>query len=79
MEQTYIPGTFHTKSGMVVINMMYVPLNSQGNKVTFPLKGSWYDPSKLRKRMHYAIWMLNGAHGLLQEDPLDLKDPPEVL
>lgn len=48
-----------TKSGKRVINLQCVPLNSVGNEVTFPIKGTIVMSEKPRKTV-YCIWTDEG-------------------
>ncbi len=54
-----IKKNWKTKSGKKVINIQYVPKNSCGDLVTFPIKGSVVIKEKPLK-LEYNIWMANG-------------------
>ena len=51
--------SYRTKNGQRVINLTYVPLNSAGNKVTYPIKGSIVRSEKPLK-VEYMIWSEDG-------------------
>jgi hypothetical protein len=50
-----------TKSGKRVINLQYVPLNSAGNEVTFPIKGTIVLREKPYKTT-FNVWTKNGIN-----------------
>ena len=51
--------TYRTRSGKRVIGLKYVPLNSNGEKVTYPIKGSIIVREKPFKA-RYQIWSEDG-------------------
>ena len=65
-----------TKSGQRVINLRFVPLNTYGEKVTYPIKGTIVRATKKhpRKQKEYAIWSQDGKQdvvfGTRSEDDL---------
>ena len=48
-----------TREGKIVVNLNYTPLNSCGNKVTYPIKGTIILRDKPLKTT-YAIWSEDG-------------------
>ena len=48
-----------TTDGRTVINLSYVPYNSAGGKVTYPIKGTILNPKP--KRPECAIWSVDGV------------------
>ena len=50
---------YRTRSGKRVIGLKMVLHNSQGNEVTFPIKGPVIERETPRKT-RYAIWTLDG-------------------
>lgn len=51
---------YKTRDGNVVINLEYIPFNSAGKRVTFPIKGTivYEKPRKLQ----YCIWTKDGKY-----------------
>ena len=50
----------YTCNGKRVINLSYVPYNSCGDLVTYPIKGSIVVREK-PLRLQYAIWSIDGS------------------
>lgn len=50
---------YYTKDGRKVLNLQYVALNSCGNEVTYPYKGSIVIKEKPLK-LEYCIWSKEG-------------------
>lgn len=63
-----------TRNGYKVVGLKYVPYNSCGEKVTFPIKGSIMIP---RRQPIYQIWMESGANQLFAESEWDLIEVAE--
>lgn len=61
--------SYRTRNGMEVINLQYVPFNSSGIKVSFPIKGSVKIPGR---PMSYRIWKEDGSHEILKKSEWDL-------
>lgn len=53
-----------TKEGKRVIDLTYVPYNSCGNKVTYPIKGTIVVREKPRK-LEYCIWSEDGRYDVV--------------
>ena len=53
-----------TKKGQRVVNLSYVPHNSIGGKVTYPIKGSIVRKEKPFK-VEYAIWSEDGKQDVV--------------
>ena len=69
-----------TRDGRKVILHGYVPLNSAGHPVTFPLKGSIFNKTKSGKiKPEYTIWRIDGRHSVFKETGSDLITDPERL
>src|SRR4030042_3148693 len=76
---------YRTKSGKDVIGLAFVPLNSIGNKVTYPIKGSIIVKKKPLK-LRYAIWSADGISDVVwgnhKDDDLvkveDIIDDPNI-
>ena len=69
-----------TRDGRDVILHQYVPLNSAGESVTFPLKGSILNRTKSgRIKPEYTIWRIDGRHSVFKETGADLVVDPERL
>jgi hypothetical protein len=69
-----------TRDGRDVILHQYVPLNSAGHPVTFPLKGSILNRTRSgRIKPEYAIWRIDGRHSVFKETGADLVVDPERL
>lgn len=47
--------SYKTKSGKRVVGLCYKPFNSQGELVTYPIKGSIVEKEK-PLRLRYEIW-----------------------
>jgi hypothetical protein len=58
---------YQTVSGKRVIGLKYVPKNSNGKFVTFPIKGSVVVREKPLK-LEYNIWMSNGQFDVCNPD-----------
>jgi hypothetical protein len=50
---------YRTLDGRQIANLQYVPLNSCGNKVTYPFKGTIIN--KGRKHNIYCLWSETGS------------------
>lgn len=48
-----------TREGKRVLNLRYVPFNSAGRKVTYPIKGTVIEREKPRKTS-YHLWAEDG-------------------
>jgi hypothetical protein len=69
-----------TRDGRDVILHDYIPLNSAGHPVTFPLKGIILNRTKSgRIQPEYAIWRIDGRHSVFKETEADLIVDPERL
>lgn len=66
-----LPKEMRTKGGLRVINLEYKPLNSVGNEVTFPIKGTIIIREKPRKT-EYNIWRKDGRLSIFKETKKDL-------
>ena len=60
-----------TSGGHRVINLSYVPFNSAGNKVTFPIKGTVVLSEKPLKTT-YHIWTSDGVSIVFGSSEFDL-------
>jgi hypothetical protein len=60
-----------TKSGQRVTHVQYVPYNSAGRKVTFPIKGSVVVREKPLK-LKFCIWTIDGNMSVFGETEYDL-------
>ena len=61
---------YRTRRHQLIIGLEIQLANSNGNEVTFPVKGSVV-MGKGKKPM-YTIWTLDGKHDLFQDTDLDL-------
>ena len=59
-----ISKTYQTKSGKRVVNIIYTPFNSNGQKVTYPIKGSIVLKEKPIK-LNYQIWSEEGIYDIV--------------
>ena len=59
-----------TREGHEVIGLKYVPLNSSGIKVTFPIKGSVVIKGK--RNAIFRIWKEDGSESIFGESKWDL-------
>lgn len=62
--------SYVTREGHRVTNLQYVPFNSSGNKVTFPIKGSVVIKGK--RSSIYRIWKEDGSESIFGESKWDL-------
>ena len=62
---------YKTVDRKVVTNLQYVPYNSVGEKVTFPIKGTIILRQKPMKTM-YTIWTEEGKHSVFGDTKFDL-------
>ena len=60
-----------TRTGKRVINLLYVPFNSVGNRVTYPIKGSVVEREKPLK-LRYQVWSVEGNADVLKKSNDDL-------
>ena len=60
-----ITKTYKTKNGHRVINLHYVPLNSVGDKVTYPIKGTVILNESPYKTT-YQIWAEDGSFDVVK-------------
>jgi hypothetical protein len=68
---------YKTRSGRRVINLSYVPLNSAGKKVTYPVKGTVVLREKPLKTT-YMIWSEDGYADVVWEPGTHKDDLIEV-
>ena len=59
-----------TRDGYRIIGLVYKPLNSAGQKVTFPYKGSILIPG--RRNLKYNIWKEDGSSDIFNPTRWDL-------
>ena len=69
---------YHTRAGDRVILHDFVPRNSPGQIVTFPIKGTIHVAGRARKKI-YNIWTLEGRSDVFGPGPMDIIDMPPVL
>lgn len=69
---------YHTRRGDRVVLHDFVPRNSIGQIVTFPIKGTIHFKGRPRKKK-YQIWTLEGRACTLQPTDDDLIDLPPVI
>lgn len=55
---------YRTKNGKRVIGLEYVPFNSCGGKVTYPIKGSIVIKEKPIK-LKFCLWSEDGIHDVV--------------
>ena len=69
-----------TVSGAKVTNLKYVPFNSAGDKVTYPVKGTIWRKKNSRTVPEYCIWSIQGKRDVVwnrwEKDELVI--PPEL-
>lgn len=63
---------YRTRSGLKVVVHEVVWLNSLGENVTFPVKGSVSDPSRPRRRRRYQIFTPDGRASVFGPHPDDI-------
>ena len=69
-----------TRDGRDVILHAYVPYNSAGHPVTFPLKGSILNKTQSGRIIpEYTIWRIDGRHSVFKETGADLVIDQEQL
>jgi hypothetical protein len=66
------------KDGRRVIGLKYVPFNSAGARVTYPIKGSIVTCEKPLKTT-YGIWSIDGKNDVVWGKGPDLASVPEGL
>jgi hypothetical protein len=82
-DRTSTPGPdttreYKTRRGDRVVLHEFVPRNSPGAIVTFPIKGTIIDKDRPRRKT-YNIWTLEGRSDVFGEGPNDIIDMPPVL
>jgi hypothetical protein len=65
-----ITKTYKTVSGKRVINLSYVPFNSNGDKATYPIKGTIIVREKPLKKKYY-IWSEDGIGDVVLNSELN--------
>lgn len=65
MDKIDITKKHKTRSGSEVIGLKYVPYNSAGNKVTYPIKGTIRELVNVRYRNRYCIWSKGGLKNVV--------------
>lgn len=70
--------SYITRSGNRVVLHEFVPRNSNGATVTFPVKGTVIDKDNPRRK-HMQIWTLEGRSDVLSLNDDDIIDLPPVL
>lgn len=69
---------YTTRSGDRVVLHGFVPYNSAGDLVSFPIKGTVIIKDHPRRKRN-QIWNLQGRNRPLKEHPFDIMDLPPVL
>lgn len=65
-----ITKNYKTRNGHSVVCLSYVPYNSCGDKVTFPIKGSIIIKGK--RSPIFQIWKEDGSNSVFGEHKFDL-------
>lgn len=70
--------TYHTRRGDRVVLHAFVPRNSPGDLVTFPISGTIFYKGRPRKKK-FQIWTLEGRADVFRPTGDDLVDLPPTL